>query len=65
MSLFCRWYEKNMEDLTEWQQEACEENGQQCILNDGIMCQDLIEKELEEKNDEESGWGWDGDKNGD
>lgn len=27
MSGFCRWYEKDMEDITEHEQEQCEENG--------------------------------------
>ena len=50
MGFYCRWYEKNMEDLEEWKQDACEENGQQCIYNDGSICQDLIENEdTEEK----------------
>ena len=26
---FCRWYEKPLRDVTEVQQEQCEENGQQ------------------------------------
>lgn len=29
MSGFCRWYEKDMEDITEHEQEQCEENGQE------------------------------------
>ena len=37
---FCRWYEKPLRDVTEVQQEQCEENGQQC---DG--CPDLILRE--------------------
>lgn len=28
MSGFCRWYGKDMEDVTEHEQEQCEENGQ-------------------------------------
>lgn len=27
MSGFCRWYGKDMEDVTEHEQEQCEENG--------------------------------------
>lgn len=30
MSGFCRWYGKDMEDVTEHEQEQCEENGQDC-----------------------------------
>ena len=28
MSGFCRWYGKDMEEVTEHEQEQCEENGQ-------------------------------------
>lgn len=34
---YCRWYEKNMQDVTEHEQQQCEENGQDC---DG--CPDLV-----------------------
>ena len=30
MAVFCRWYEKEMENLTEHEQEQCAENGQDC-----------------------------------
>lgn len=39
---FCRWHDKQLRDVTEVQQEQCEENGQQC---DG--CPDLILREKE------------------
>lgn len=28
MSGYCRWWNKNLEDVTEHEQERCEENGQ-------------------------------------
>lgn len=37
MSGFCRWYGKDMEDVTEHEQEQCEENGQDCR-----ECPDLV-----------------------
>lgn len=40
MSGFCRWYGKDMEDVTEHEQEQCEENGQDCR-----ECPDLMIKE--------------------
>ena len=42
MSGFCRWYEKDVEDITEHEQEQCEENGQDCR-----ECPDLMIKEQE------------------
>ena len=42
MSGFCRWYGKDMEDVTEHEQEQCEENGQDCR-----ECPDLVIKEQE------------------
>ena len=43
MSGYCRWWNKNLEDVTEHEQERCEENGQDCG-----ECPDLvIEKERE------------------
>lgn len=39
---FCRWYGKDMEDVTEHEQEQCEENGQDCR-----ECPDLVIKEQE------------------
>lgn len=42
MSGFCRWYGKDMEDVTEHEQEQCEENGQDCR-----ECPDLMIKEQE------------------
>lgn len=47
---FCRWYEKPLRDVTEWQQEQCEENGQQCH-----GCPDLISREKKEENRNEQG----------
>jgi hypothetical protein len=43
MSGFCRWYGKDMEEVTEHEQEQCEENGQDCC-----ECPDLVIKEQEE-----------------
>lgn len=34
---FCRWYEKQFEEVSEHEQEQCEENGQDCRT-----CPDLI-----------------------
>lgn len=42
MSGFCRWYGKDMEDVTEHEQEQCEENGQDCR-----EYPDLVTKEQE------------------
>ena len=50
MGFYCRWYGKKMENLAEWQQDACEENGQMCFYDDGRRCQDLLESE--EENEE-------------
>ena len=33
----CRWYDKQFEDVSEHEQEQCEENGQDCRT-----CPDLI-----------------------
>ena len=43
MGAFCRWYEKDMKDLSEHEQEQCAENGQDCK-----ECPDLIIKDKEE-----------------
>lgn len=43
MGAFCRWYEKDMKDLSEHEQEQCAENGQDCN-----ECPDLIIKDKEE-----------------
>ena len=43
MGAFCRWYEKDMKDLSEHEQEQCAENGQDCK-----ECPDLIIKNKEE-----------------
>lgn len=49
MSGFCRWYGKDMEDVTEHEQEQCEENGQDCR-----ECPDLVIKEQEAAGHERS-----------
>lgn len=49
MGAFCRWYEKDMKDLSEHEQEQCAENGQDCS-----ECPDLIIKEQEAAKHEES-----------
>ena len=41
---FCRWHDKPLRDVTEVQQEQCEENGQQC---DG--CPNLILRKKEQR----------------
>lgn len=46
MSAFCRWYEKDMKDLSEHEQEQCKENGQDCS-----ECTDLIIKDKEEESE--------------
>ena len=38
MSVFCRWFNKELEKLTEHEQERCAENGQYCL-----DCPDLID----------------------
>lgn len=43
MAAYCRWYEKDMVELTEWQQEQCEENGLTCF-----DCEDLVKDRAEE-----------------
>lgn len=43
MGAFCRWYEKDVKDLSEHEQEQCAENGQDCC-----ECPDLIIKDKEE-----------------
>lgn len=30
MSGYCRWYDKDLRDVTEHEQEECEKNGQDC-----------------------------------
>lgn len=45
VSAFCRWYEKDMKNLTEHEQEQCKENGQNCF-----DCPDLAEKRNEEES---------------
>ncbi len=45
MSAFCRWYEKDMENIAEHEQERCKEYGQECY-----DCPDLIIKGAEEEN---------------
>lgn len=42
MSGFCRWYDKDMEDVTEHEQERCWEKGQYCF-----ECCDFVRKEQE------------------
>ena len=37
---FCRWYQKQLENVTEYEQEQCEKNGQDCMT-----CPDLLIKE--------------------
>lgn len=44
MSAYCRWYEKDMENLSEHEQQQCEENGQNCC-----KCPDLIVKDKKEE----------------
>lgn len=45
MSGFCRWYGKDMEDVTEHEQEQCAENGQNCI-----ECPDLVIKDRRQQD---------------
>lgn len=28
--VYCKWYDKQLEDVTEHEQEQCKENGQDC-----------------------------------
>lgn len=53
MSGFYRWYEKDMEDITEHEQEQCEENGQDCR-----ECPDLMIKEQEERTWQQDSASW-------
>lgn len=39
MGAFCRWHEKEMRDLTEHEQQQCEESGQHCD-----QCPDLVDR---------------------
>lgn len=41
---YCRWHNKKMEDVTEHEQEQCEESGQNCK-----GCPDLTLKECDEE----------------
>ena len=43
--MYCRWYEKKMEDLAEHEQERCYQDGQECF-----ECPCLIYEEEEEVN---------------
>lgn len=49
MGAFCRWYEKDMENLSEHEQQQCEENGQNCC-----KCPDLIVKDKKEESEWET-----------
>ena len=49
MSAYCRWYEKDMENLSEHEQQQCEENGQNCC-----RCPDLIVKDKKEESEWET-----------
>ena len=49
MSEYCRWYEKDMENLSEHEQQQCEENGQNCC-----KCPDLIVKDKKEESEWET-----------
>lgn len=49
MSAYCRWYEKDMENLSEHEQQQCEENGQNCC-----KCPDLIVKDKKEESEWET-----------
>lgn len=33
MSGYCRWWDRKLEDVTEHEQERCEENGQECWIS--------------------------------
>lgn len=35
---FCRWYDKQFEDVSEHEQEQCEENGQDCRTCPDLIC---------------------------
>ncbi len=41
---YCRWYDKKLEDVAEYEQEQCRENGQDCT-----DCPDLTLKECDEE----------------
>ena len=41
---FCRWHNKPLKEVAEWQQEQCNEVGRSCS-----ECEDLVPKE--EKNE--------------
>ena len=44
MSGFCRWWDKDLKDVMEHEQECCEENDQDCC-----DCPDLVIKEEREE----------------
>lgn len=45
MAGFCKWWDKPLEDVTEWQQERCYEES-------GLECTKCHELEVKEKEDE-------------
>ena len=47
MGAYCRWYDKEMRDVTEHEQEQCAENGQDCS-----NCPDVVLKNAD--NEEEN-----------
>lgn len=44
MAGYCRWYDKDMKELTEHEQEKCKENRQDCC-----ECPDLVIKNTQEE----------------
>ena len=41
---YCRWYDKKLEDVAEYEQERCEEYGRRCK-----DCPEMISKECDEE----------------
>lgn len=48
MSGFCEWYGKNIKDVSEHEQQQCEEMGLECF-----ECQDLVVREQDRKERED------------
>lgn len=43
---YCRWYDKRLADVFEWEQEQCLKNGLDCGDCPDLICKDDSEKEF-------------------
>ena len=48
VSIYCKWWDRNLEDVTEWQQAQCEEACWDCMA-----CENVEEKYMQERPDME------------